>query len=289
MDRVRHAPRRLPSHGTVVAYLALFLVLGGTGYAATQIGNGVKVTCAAQRGHKHVACTVVGKTRPGPRGRTGPRGPTGPRGLLGPRGPAGASGGDGPAVYTSQPAFTVDPQNQQNFLTPMGPANPNPYLEGQQTVAEDSNPANDLQNDVYMPLLSPSQLGGAALRLSSVQFCVNISPNSNVNYPGTSSVSVDKATVYEINEPKPAGGAGTGAAGGPPAYSPRVAMLQQTYTGQTQIDDCLTASASNPQTVNPNGYLVLAVTLGLTTSGKANNTFGTNYVQFGRVTTTFTP
>jgi hypothetical protein len=281
MDRASQRRRRLPSHGTVIAYLALFLVLGGSGYAATQLAGGVRVTCSAKRGRAHVTCTVVGK---------GARGPVGPRGLQGPQGQPGPAGTSaGPSVFTQEPAFTVDPNNNPNFLTAAGAPKPDSYFEEVYSVAEDSNAVTDAQNDLYMPLETPSKLGGTTIHLSSIQFCVNVSPNTNVNYHGQSSVSIDKATVYELNEPKPAGGSGTGTASGPPAYSARVPLLQQTYTGQTQIDDCLTASAATPQAINPDGYLVLAVTVGLTTTGTQNNTFGTNLVQFGRVTTTYTP
>ncbi len=75
------------------------------------------------------------------------------------------------------------------------------------------------------------------MHLSSVQFCINISANTASLYPGKSVVSVDKATVYGVSEPKPAGGAGSGTAGGPPAYSAPVTLLTRSYSGQSQIDD----------------------------------------------------
>lgn len=279
MDGAQRQRRRLPSHGTVIAYLALFLVLGGTGYAASQIGGAVKVTCSAKREHRKVACKVVGKAK---------RGPAGPQGSRGPQGATGPSGGEGPTTFTQPPAYTVDPNNNPNYLTAFVSPTPNPYFEAQRTVAQDSSTVTDAHNDVITPLLSPSQIGGTAVKLSSVEFCINIGPNSNPSFTGTSTVSVDKATVYEIDEPKPAGGAGSGDSNAePPPYESPVPLLQQTYTGETMVDDCLTASASTPQPVNPDGYLVLAVTLGLTTSGGPG--FGTNPIAFGRVTTTYGP
>jgi hypothetical protein len=229
----------LPSHGTAIAYLALFLALAGSGYAARTVVNAVT--------------------------------------------------GGGPTVVTQEPAYTVDPHNNPNFLTPVGGPVPNTYLEEQYTVAEDSNPVTNAQNDIYTPLQSPSKIAGGGSHLASVQFCINISANSNVNYPGHSSVQVDKATVYELNEPNPGGGPGSGNANGAPAYQHRVALLQKTFTGLTQIDNCPMISTTKPLAINRNGYLVLAVTVGLTTTGAANNTYGTNYVQLGRVTTTYTP
>jgi hypothetical protein len=88
-------------HGTVVAWVALFIALGGSGYAAVTIASagGVKVRCSASRGHKKVGCKVVkgsGVGPQGPRGVQGPPGPTGPSGattLTEPPGYSFSSGG----------------------------------------------------------------------------------------------------------------------------------------------------------------------------------------------------
>ncbi len=78
--------RRIPSPAMVVACLALFVALGGTGYAASgALSNGGPATVAKK--HRR---TVLR----GPRGPRGPRGLTGP---TGPQGPAGAAGAQGPA------------------------------------------------------------------------------------------------------------------------------------------------------------------------------------------------
>jgi hypothetical protein len=276
--------RRLPSHGTLIAYTALFLALCGSGYAATQIGGGVKVTCSATRAHKRVSCRVVGVASRGPQG---PQGPTGPRG---PKGDTGTGGSGGPTVFTQEPAYSRDGSQPHNFLTAVGSTTPDPYFEGELTYAEDRAVDDDVQNDLYVPLESPSRIAGGVAHISSVQFCINIGTNTNSSYAGQASVSLDKATVYELSEPKPAGGQGSGNSAGPPPYSTRVTLLQQTYMSQTQIDDCPTISAATPPAVNPDGYLVLALTVGLTTSGQdAGTQFGTVPIQLGRVTTTYTP
>jgi hypothetical protein len=73
----------------VVALLALFITLGGTGYAATNATSSRKHH-RALRGHRGP---------PGPQGlpgRTGATGPRGPRGVGGPRGAIGAQGPLGP-------------------------------------------------------------------------------------------------------------------------------------------------------------------------------------------------
>jgi hypothetical protein len=239
LNRDRHKRPRLPSHGTAIAYLALFLALAGSGYAARSLVSTVAAT--------------------------------------------------GPTVVTQEPAYTINPHNSPNFLTAITAPSPNPYLEEQYTVAEDDGAATNARSSVYMPLLSPSEIAGSARHLSSVQFCINISANSNTNYHGQSSASLAKATVYEFNEPSPGGGPGSGNANGPPAYSHPVALLQKTFSGQTQIDNCPTVSSSHPLAINRNGYLVLFVTVGLTTTGDDGGYFGTHYVQLGRVTTTYAP
>lgn len=48
---LRH-PRHRPSHGTIVAYLALFIALSGTSYAAVQLSNG-------QVKSRHIAANAV--------------------------------------------------------------------------------------------------------------------------------------------------------------------------------------------------------------------------------------
>jgi len=289
-DLKRSRLRRLPSHGTIVAYVALFFALCGSGLAATNevskltAATKVKVRCSATQGHKRVACKVVGRTGDGP---AGPPGPPGSRGAAGVQGPPG-NVLNGPTVLTQSPSYTFDPSNNPGYLTPFQTGSPDRYYGQEYTYSADSNPENDLQNDVYTELISPSQIGGSTMHISSVQFCIDISPNSNTGFHGTSTVSVDKATVYEVDEPKPAGGAGSGTF--PPlSYSAAVPLLQQSYSGETDINDCLTASTSTPVAIDPSGYLIFAITLGLTDSGTNNSTYGTNYIQFGRVTATYTP
>jgi hypothetical protein len=84
-------------HGTVVAYLALFVALGGTGYAATQIGskqianNSIKSVDVKNR-------SLLAKDfKPGqlPAGNQGPQGAPGERGLQGERGLPGTNGTNG--------------------------------------------------------------------------------------------------------------------------------------------------------------------------------------------------
>jgi len=105
---------RVPSHATLVAYLALFVALGGTSYAAlklprnsvgpTQIKkNAVNSAKVKNRSLQAVdfAKGVLTAGRTGAAGPTGTAGPIGSPGATGAEGPRGATGETG-TVDTSQ-------------------------------------------------------------------------------------------------------------------------------------------------------------------------------------------
>jgi Collagen triple helix repeat (20 copies) len=78
--------RSIPSPAMVVACVALFVAMSGTGYAATQLASGSGPATASKKAKK------------GPRGKRGPQGqqgPVGPTGQTGPQGPQGPRGNDG--------------------------------------------------------------------------------------------------------------------------------------------------------------------------------------------------
>lgn len=85
----RAMSKRRPSPGAVIALIALFVALGGTGYAASS---------GRSRAAKHHRPTVFGPR--GPRGWPGPRGPQGPPGAQGPAGSQGQRGAQGVAGPT---------------------------------------------------------------------------------------------------------------------------------------------------------------------------------------------
>lgn len=93
--------RSMPSPAMVVAFIALFVALGGTGYAATQLVS------------KEATASKKAKAKRGPRGPRGKRGPAGP---AGPIGPAGAPGKDafGSLVYKSHEV--ANPKETQSYV-----------------------------------------------------------------------------------------------------------------------------------------------------------------------------
>lgn len=89
----------------LLAYLALFVALGGTSYAAATLpANSVgtpQLKNHAVTPPKLSASTIkLLKGRRGPTGPTGPRGRAGSRGLVGATGQTGATGATGPAGST---------------------------------------------------------------------------------------------------------------------------------------------------------------------------------------------
>jgi hypothetical protein len=100
---VDRRPRRVPSPATLIAGIALFVALGGTGYAVTQLPAN-SVTSAQVRDFTLLKRDFKrGQVPSGPqgdRGRPGEQGPAGARGDTGPigaQGPQGSPGAPGPA------------------------------------------------------------------------------------------------------------------------------------------------------------------------------------------------
>ena len=121
-DHARRRRLHAPSPAMLVALTALFVALGGTGYAATRLlpRNSVgehqlrnsAVTSSKIRPHTIHLSDIATSTRNSLRGQTGAQGPQGPQGPTGPQGPPGAaifhaavnSGGDavrGNATFSS--------------------------------------------------------------------------------------------------------------------------------------------------------------------------------------------
>jgi hypothetical protein len=102
-DKHPHRRLRAPSPAMLVALIALFVALGGTGYAATRLlpRNSVgehQLRESAVTGSKIRARTIhlsdiATSTRNSLRGQTGPQGPQGPQGPAGPQGPPGPGAG----------------------------------------------------------------------------------------------------------------------------------------------------------------------------------------------------
>jgi hypothetical protein len=86
---MRVLKRLTPSPAMVIACVALLLVLGGTGYAASQALPRNSVTSVQVKDHSLLARDF--KAGQIPRGPAGPAGPAGPQGPAGPAGTGGTS------------------------------------------------------------------------------------------------------------------------------------------------------------------------------------------------------
>jgi hypothetical protein len=100
---------RMPSPALVVASLALFVALGGTGYAVTALPRDSVTSTQVKDGSLEAADLSSGvrgemmtraKAAKGPRGPKGATGPRGPAGAPGPSGARGETGATGPTGTT---------------------------------------------------------------------------------------------------------------------------------------------------------------------------------------------
>jgi Collagen triple helix repeat (20 copies) len=107
MNRFIHRP----SPALAVALLALFIALGGTGFAATQFQKPGTVIAKAAK-------TTTKRGPRGFRGFRGPRGPAGPKGAAGSAGATGAAGAAGAAgsslAYARVVNGVLDGSNSKN-------------------------------------------------------------------------------------------------------------------------------------------------------------------------------
>jgi hypothetical protein len=122
---------RRPSHATAVAYLALFVALGGVSYAALKLpANSVgtkqlrkhavtlaKISASARKSLHGAAGARGPAGAAGTKGDSGPRGATGPAGTTGATGPAtGPAGGALTGTYPS-PSLAAGAVHTGNFGT----------------------------------------------------------------------------------------------------------------------------------------------------------------------------
>lgn len=129
--------REMTRPSMVIACLALFFALGGTGYATVKLAQPSATASAAKakRGPRGKPGAAGAQGAPGPKGATGNQGATGPAGV---QGPPGAPGLEGSAVAYGyvlnngelQPeakkvAAVYHPQTGVYCITISAPVNPN--------------------------------------------------------------------------------------------------------------------------------------------------------------------
>jgi hypothetical protein len=137
---------RRPRHATVIAYLALFMALGGSAYAigGKSAGPGATINaCYSKRsGELRLAhgrrCRpgerAIAWNREGPAGAQGPAGAPGARGAVGPKGAAGLQGAVGP-VGPAGPQGEAGPRGETGPRGPMGAIDTSDYYNRGETDA----------------------------------------------------------------------------------------------------------------------------------------------------------
>lgn len=272
------------THATAIAYVALFVALGGSGYAATRIATAsrsapVKVRCSASRSGKKVGCHVVRGSGVGPRG---------------PQGPPGASGSSGPTVLTQAPGYARIPPSLSQF--PWVNTSGQSYDSGQEqefTAYSQYSPESPQTTTLQTALLSPSEVAGGSERLASVQFCFGVFNNTDPGQQYSSTIEVTNAEVLEDDEQAPSSSAAptspdTNTTPEAPTYAPVPLLNAPLSPALENSSGCRTISAPTPAAISANGYLSLVLTV--TYSGEA---YGGNYpegtISLGRVTTTYAP
>jgi hypothetical protein len=103
---------KTPSPAFAVGMAALFVALGGTGYAATSSGGDHSATAAAK--------TKVVRGPRGPRGPRGIQGPRGAQGVTGARGATGTPGAPGSPAFGAVLGRGVNVPATPSFLAPSG-------------------------------------------------------------------------------------------------------------------------------------------------------------------------
>jgi hypothetical protein len=124
--------KRSPSPAMVVACLALFLAMGGTGYAATQLPfiKGGRVSTKVKRGPRGKLGPAGPAGARGHEGQLGPAGPGGEPGLQGPRGPEGGDAQGQEALAKAEQALNTKLEastvvaTTRVFLPPSDPSDP---------------------------------------------------------------------------------------------------------------------------------------------------------------------
>lgn len=184
-------------HGTAIAYLALFLALGGSAYAAVTVtGKNIKDGTVTGRDVKNrslstseLTPTALGslKGQPGPAGPQGSKGDRGEQGPAGPTGPGGQKGDTGP-------------EGPQGAPGPAGPRGPSGISGWEYQVSSPgaSLPAGGVGGTQVYCSDYKKALGGGATVTAGNAYVVRSAPTSGgrgwtIWYKNTSSVS---ATAY---------------------------------------------------------------------------------------------
>jgi hypothetical protein len=184
-----------PSPALVIAMLALFVGLGGTGYAASQAGGG-----------DHAATAKKTKVKRGPRGPRGLRGPEGPQGKNGTQGIPGTNGTNASSAFGALLGRGVNVPAGPSFLAPSGQLT---AAANENNVSSFTPNATMKASDLAVTLTVATGLADTrtfTLRIGNANTALTCTvPGGNTGCTSTQSVTVPSGSLVSI------GSASTGA------------------------------------------------------------------------------
>ena len=189
-----------PSPALLIAMIALFVALGGTGYAASQVAGGDHAVTAQK--------TKASHGLRGPRGFRGPQGPRGlrgPQGSQGPQGPQGSTGTQGPKGTNGSPAFAavlgrgVTVPAGPSFLAPSGQLAAN---ANENNVSSFTPNATMTASDLAVTLTvgtGPTDTRTFTLRVGNADTALTCTvPPGNTGCTSTKSVTIPGGSLISI-------------------------------------------------------------------------------------------
>ena len=185
-----------PSPALMIAIAALFVALGGSGYAANHVGG------------QHAAAAQKTKVIRGPRGPRGLRGRPGSRGPQGPQGPQGlrgANGTPGTPGASGSPAFGavlgrgVNVPAGTSFLAPSGQLAAN---ANENNVSSFTPNATATATDLAVTLTvatGPADTRTFTLRVGNADTALSCTvPAGNTGCTSTQSVTIPEGSLISI-------------------------------------------------------------------------------------------
>jgi hypothetical protein len=265
--------RQQLTFANVIAVLALFIALGGTSYAISRLPK----NSVGTKQIRNRAVTLAKISPSAQKSLAGASGVIGPAGPQSPSGAPGGSGGSGPTVLAQPAAWVLRSSSPQS----------DSILSDSTQSDTSGNATQDAfkfggfggpftaTGTIQEQLLSPSEIGGSPVRLSSVGFCYYVGP-----YPPGNTITntrITKVRVYQLNETD-------SGSGFPPSQS--TILLDDSVSLANKSHGCPSYDLSSPATIAPGSYLFVRLEA-VDTQGNGDSTGA--LVQLGRVSAAYTP